>query len=202
MKRNYKKNIKKQNKKVHNYNLKPRAEKSETYDNTKSRKQSKSLKEQEKINEILDILEIQPEEENNSSETEKTKKYSGDKTKSDEDLDKYAEEIIEYLEKEKNSNIKILEEKKIETSKKPKLSKVNTLDIEENIEINYNLIYNENKEKDSPLEIKDKIFKNSEDIKDNILYEGKLFIKERHQPKKFPTIINYRCKNQRKKEER
>ena len=38
MKRNYKKNIKKQNKKVHNYNLKPRAEKSEAYDNTKSRR--------------------------------------------------------------------------------------------------------------------------------------------------------------------
>ncbi len=85
MKRNYKKNIKKQNKKVHNYSLKPRAEKSETYDNTKSRRQSKYLKEQEKINEILDILEIQHEEENNSSETEKTKKYSGDRTKSDED---------------------------------------------------------------------------------------------------------------------
>ena len=50
------------------------------------------------------------------------------------------------------------------------------------------------------MEVKDKIFKNSEDIIDNILYEGKLFIKERHQPKKFPTIINYRCKNKRKNE--
>ena len=50
------------------------------------------------------------------------------------------------------------------------------------------------------MEVKDKILKNSEDIIDNILYEGKLFIKERHQPKKFPAIINYRCKNQRKNE--
>ena len=28
----------------------------------------------------------------------------------------------------------------------------------------------------------------------------KTFIKERHQPKNFPAIINYRCKNQRKNE--
>ena len=46
------------------------------------------------------------------------------------------------------------------------------------------------------MEVKDKIFKNSEDIIDNILYEGKLFIKERQ----VSYHKNYRCKNQRKNE--
>ncbi len=66
--------------------------------------------------------------------------------------------------------------------------------------MNANYIYNETKEKDSPMEVKDKVFKNTEEIKENILYEGKTFIKERHQPKNFPAIINYRCKYQRKNE--
>ena len=49
-------------------------------------------------------------------------------------------------------------------------------------------------------EVKGKIFKDINKIKDNILYDGKLFIKERHQTKKFNDIINYRFKNQRKYE--
>ena len=55
-------------------------------------------------------------------------------------------------------------------------------------------------ENNSKLEIKNKIFPKNQKILDNIYYEGKLFIKDRHNLKTYPININYRCKNYRKYE--
>ena len=185
----------KKNKKVPNKIQISISDKIELEDKTKSIGITKTKNNQDKIKEILNILEIQPEGEKKSFEDEKISKSIEVKSESYIDLEKYTDEIIEYLEKEKNNNMKILEEKTIETTNQKKRSKAYTIEIEENLELNANYIYNETKEKDSPMEVKDKVFKNTD-----ILYEGKTFIKERHQPKNFPAIINYRCKYQRKNE--
>ena len=190
----------KKNKKVPNKIQISISDKIELEDKTKSIGITKTKNNQDKIKEILNILEIQPEREKKSFEDEKISKSIEVKSESYIDLEKYTDEIIEYLEKEKNNNMKILEEKTIDTTNQKKRSKAYTIEIEENLELNANYIYNETKEKDSPMEVKDKVFKNTEEIKENILYEGKTFIKERYQPKNFPAIINYRCKYQRKNE--
>ena len=48
--------------------------------------------------------------------------------------------------------MKILEEKTIDTTNQKNRSKAYTIEIEENLELNANYIYNETKEKDSPIE--------------------------------------------------
>ena len=54
--------------------------------------------------------------------------------------------------------------------------------------------------KNNVIEVKDKIFKLDEDIPKEISYEGKLFLKDRHQGKTNNKEINYRYKNNRKDE--
>ena len=179
--------------------------------NNKKKKKTKEKKEigtkkedknkKDNINKIFKLLDIKIDESNKESNVT-NKKETIDKLKPNyEDLDKYTSEILDYLNTEKENNLIILEDKAKEVNlEKKKISRVSTIEIEEDdnpINISENKhIYN----KEYLLEVKDKIFKDPDEIKDNILYNGKLFIKERHQTKKFPDIINYRCKNQRKYE--
>ena len=110
----------KKNKKVPNKIQISISDKIELEDKTKSIGMTKTKNNQDKIKEILNILEIQPEGEKKSFEDEKISKSIEVKSESYIDLEKYTDEIIEYLEKEKNNNMKILEEKTIDTTNKKK----------------------------------------------------------------------------------
>ena len=110
----------KKNKKVPNKIQISISDKIELEDKTKSIGITKTKNNQDKIKEILNILEIQPEGEKKSLEDEKISKSIEVKSESYIDLEKYTDEIIEYLEKEKNNNMKILEEKTIKTTNNKK----------------------------------------------------------------------------------
>ena len=64
--------------------------------------------------------------------------------------------------------------------------------------------YNQNLEinNNNTIEVKNKEFSLNTEILKYILYDGKLFIFDEKQPKNYPDIINYRCKNIRKYEYR
>ena len=94
----------KKNKKVPNKIQISISDKIELEDKTKSIGITKTKNNQDKIKEILNILEIQPEGEKKSFEGEKISKSIEVKSESYIDLEKYTDEIIEYLEKEKNNN--------------------------------------------------------------------------------------------------
>ena len=55
-------------------------------------------------------------------------------------------------------------------------------------------------ESNIPIEVKNKIFNDIDNVYKEITYNGKIFIEERHITKDYPNIITYRCKNQRKNE--
>ena len=104
--------------------------------------------------------------------------------------------------KKRKKNLEVEETKEEKKLTKILKKKVSTIEVEENIEEERNLDnYKETVNGDTFIEVKDKIFTiASHEIKEKILYEKRIFIKERHQPKAYPKIINYRCKNQRKNE--
>ena len=87
-----------------------------------------------------------------------------------------------------------------ENQKKKKKKKYSSIEVEENIDVAEN---NQgiSEQKLTPInEVKNIIFKEPCNIENEILYDGKLFIIDRHQTSKYPDIINYRCKNYRKNE--
>ena len=87
-----------------------------------------------------------------------------------------------------------------ENQKKKKKKKYSLIEVEENIDVAEN---NQgiSEQKLTPInEVKNIIFKEPCNIENEILYDGKLFIIDRHQISKYPDIINYRCKNYRKNE--
>ena len=111
-------------------------------------------------------------------------------------LDEYINAINAYLNEEKSNLIK--EEETIEVDIKNKKSKkVNTIEVEEN---KNQYIEQFLPNKNNIIEVKDKIFKLDEDIPKEINYDGKLFVKDRHQGKLNNKEINYRCKHNRKDE--
>ena len=90
--------------------------------------------------------------------------------------------ILKYLEDEKLKIIIDVEETKSENKfLEKKKKKVSTIEVEENIEEEY--ISENSKEKgdsETFIEVKDKIFtKASHDIIEQILYEKRVFVKER-----------------------
>ena len=111
-------------------------------------------------------------------------------------VDDYIKEINEYLNEEKPNFIK--EDEIIEVAIEiKKTKKVNTIEVEEN-QNQYIEQFLPNK--NNIIEVKDKIFKLDEDIPKEINYDGKLFVKDRHQGKLNNKVINYRCKHNRKDE--
>ena len=83
----------------------------------------------------------------------------------------------------------------LEVTKKRKLKKYNTIEVDENPNSN-DIIYNKNES--VYLEVKDKKFKSPCEIEEKVLYDGNLFYKDKHPTKSYPNIINYRCINYRK----
>ena len=80
-----------------------------------------------------------------------------------------------------------------------KKEKFYNIEVEENIEIMKENDDSINKNsKTSNLEVKGLEFTINEPITNSILYDGRLFVKDRHQSKVNTDIINYRCKNYRK----
>ena len=147
---------------------------------------------EEKI-EIEDKKVEKGEEQKEGKDEEKKEKYH-DALKSD--LDNYIKEINEYLLEEQQNLTK--EENKIEIEiPKKKMKKVNTIEVEE---FQSDVLEQFLPKKNNVVEVKDKLFKINEEIPKEINYEGKLFIKDRHQGKTNSNEINYRCKNNRKDE--
>ena len=187
--------------------------KSKSKNKTKDIKKSGKNNEKEKKEYIFSLLNIRPEKEPDEIE-EKNKTYTvsqneekintsenkDKKEESNEDsknmLDEYINAINAYLNEEKSNLIK--EEETIEVDIKNKKSKkVNTIEVEEN---KNQYIEQFLPNKNNIIEVKDKIFKLDEDIPKEINYEGKLFVKDRHQGKLNNKEINYRCKHNRKEE--
>ena len=75
--------------------------------------------------------------------------------------------------------------------------KVSTIEVEENQDQNLEAFI---PNKNNVLEVKDKLFKLNEEIQKEIYYNGKLFIKDRHQGKRGNKEIYYKCKNNRQDE--
>ena len=115
-------------------------------------------------------------------------------------LEKYIEEVTEYLNKEKPNIIRDEKDTDEEINiKRRTTKKYLNIDVDENL--NNEPIFNvTSNEKIS--EVKDQLFKitKTNSIEENIYYEGKLFCKDRHQNKFYTNIVKYRCKNYRKKE--
>ena len=187
--------------------------KSKSNNKTKDINQRGNNNEKEKYEYIFSLLNIKTENEIKEIE-EKNKKYSEprneekrniseNKDKIEESneesrnmVDDYIKEINEYLNEEKPNFIK--EDEIIEVDIKNKKSKkVNTIEVEEN-QNQYIEQFLPNK--NNIIEVKDKIFKLDEDIPKEINYDGKLFVKDRHQGKLNNKVINYRCKHNRKDE--
>ena len=146
---------------------------------------------------------IEKEKENEYNNNNKNAKNSTIDDKDDinnNELKEYIKEVRDYLEIEKSYYIKD-ENEKPEEINKPKLLKKKYSDIEVEENINNNQIYNVTSN-EQITEVKDQIFKIiiSNNIEENIYYEGKLFNKDRHQNKYYPNIVKYRCKNYRKNE--
>ena len=159
-------------------------------------------KENKETLKILQLLDLKPEEEKlNNENNKKTEKEIEKEDYSDIDL--YANEVLNYLEEEKQKNIPEVEETKEEKDlPKKKTKKVSTIEVEENLEVERDIDnVKDTLNGDTLIEVKDKIFTIAlHEIKEKILYDKRILIKERHQPKGYPNIINYRCKNQRKNE--
>ena len=79
---------------------------------------------------------------------------------------------------------------------KPNKKKEHSIDVDElqAIKLEYE------GESNIPIEVKNKIFNDIDNVYKEIIYNGKIFIEERHKTKDYPNIITYRCKNQRKNE--
>ena len=115
-------------------------------------------------------------------------------------LNYYIEEIKKTIEEDKNDKFIIsteTEEKNIDDLNNKKKSKkdhsIDVTDLQE-IKLEYdNKTY-------IPIEVKNNIFKDIDNVYKEITYDGKIFIQERHKTKEYPKIITYRCKNQRKNE--
>ena len=115
-------------------------------------------------------------------------------------LNYYIEEIKKTIEEDKKDKYIIsteTEEKySNEKNEKKKSKKEHSIDVAELQEIKLDSDNNSN----IPIEVKNKIFNDINNIYKEITYDGKIFIEERHKTKEYPNIITYRCKNQRKNE--
>ena len=104
---------------------------------------------------------------------------------------------MESEKKELDNNIednKLEEENGKEKNKKPK--KYTSIEVEEDIRTNKD---NKDEIEDNIiLEVKNRKFDKINKIEKIILYDGKKFTEDRHQNKNYPQIINYRCINYRK----
>ena len=141
-------------------------------------------KEKNLTKEEIKMKESKEEEKENNNEENKN------------DIDNYINEINSYLVEEKENFIKEEDIIGVDIQKK-KNKKVNTIEVDENQE---NYIQQFLPKNNNVVEVKDKIFKINEEIPKEIYYEGKLFLKDRHQGKLNTNEINYRCKNNRKDE--
>ena len=88
-----------------------------------------------------------------------------------------------------------IEDNTNKNKKKKLLKKYVSIDVDENLE--YNLKEPEINNT-SNLDVQKKAFDKPNDIQNNIIYNGKKFYLDSHQNNKYPTEINYRCKNYRK----
>ena len=160
--------------------------------NIKEIAQPVNLEKNENINskeKIITKVEIKKKE----SKEEEKENYNEDYNN---DIENYINEINSYLVEEKDNFTK--EENIIEVDiQKKKNTKVNTIDVDENQD---NYIEQFLPTNNNVVEVKDKIFKIKEIIPKEIYYEGKLFLKDRHQAKVNTNEINYRCKYNRKDE--
>ena len=120
---------------------------------------------------------------------------------SDNDISIIMNNINREINEEKAQLIKI-EDNAGELEINPNLKKKEkfyNIEVEENIEIMKENDDSINKNsKTSNLEVKGLEFTINEPITNSILYDGRLFVKDRHQSKVNTDIINYRCKNYRK----
>ena len=98
-----------------------------------------------------------------------------DLDESTQDLDEYIKEINEYLKNEQQNYT--IEEDIIEVELK-KIKKVSTIEREENKD-QYLEAFIPNK--NNVIEVKDKLFKLNEEMPKEVYYNGKIFIKDRHQ---------------------
>ena len=110
--------------------------------------------------------------------------------------------IIEDLEQDKIFYLNFCEEelnKSIKEKLKKTKKKVTSVEVDENLEE-----MSDEKEYDnnsiSIYEVKNKKFPLDGKIEKQVLYEGKLFNEDRHQPSNYPETINYRCTKFRKQE--
>ena len=158
-----------------------------------------SLKNLQKGNNSLNLNKVETEKGNINTVEENSNKNQTLEEKMDNQLDNYANEVIEYLEEEKPMILKELTIKQIKNKKKDLKKKVTSIDVEENIDIK---AFPTETKPNEILEVKDKIFKNNKNtvIETDIYYDGKLFNKDRHQLITYPSIVKYRCKNYRKNE--
>ena len=110
--------------------------------------------------------------------------------------------IIEDLEQDKIFYLNFCEEelnKSIKEKLKKTKKKVTSVEVDENLEeISNEKEYDNNSI--SIYEVKNKKFPLDGKIEKQVLYEGKLFNEDRHQPSNYPDTINYRCINFRKQE--
>ena len=84
-------------------------------------------------------------------------------------------------------------EKKLKKQSKKYIS----IDVDENIETNNNIIFEPNS---GLVEVKNRKFNKTFIIEKKVLYDGYEFYEDPHKPSKYPEIINYRCSNYRKNE--
>ena len=114
-------------------------------------------------------------------------------------LNEYIEEIKKSIDEDKNDDLNMTNEmlaKNLEEKLEKKAKKNISIEVEQLNEIKVEYENNTN----SPIEVKDKIFNDIENVYKEITYAGKPFIEERHKSKDYPKTIIYRCKNQRKNE--
>ena len=98
---------------------------------------------------------------------------------------------------EKIDNVEGIAEEK---QKKKIKNKYTSIEVDENIDIEEKIQRISEQNLSAIKEVKNIIFKEPCNIENEILFDGKIFIIDRHQPSKYPDIINYRCKNYRKNE--
>ena len=84
-------------------------------------------------------------------------------------------------------------EKKLKKQSKKYIS----IDVDENIETNNNIIFEPNS---GLAEVKNRKFNKTSTTEKKVLYDGYEFYEDPHKPSKYPEIINYRCSNYRKNE--
>ena len=163
-----------------------------------------------KVDEVKDIQTKENKlliKENNSNNLDNLKKDNVDIANensylnNEDDISNIMNNICLEIKAEKEHMINIqdnLEEGKINSISNKK-EKIYNIEIEENIElIKQNEATKNNERRNNELEVKGLEFKSDEPIPKKIMFNGRLFVKDRHQSKLNSDKINYRCKNYRK----